>query len=99
MEQRWQFQFCYKLDLIIFVLAQVVFVWFALRAMDGYFFVAWADIPKRFPSQLCQFQLRKYGITSRLADQTIVIYQIGGRCELGLLIRHWSVQVHGLIEI
>ena len=98
MEQRWQFQFCYKLDLIIFVLAQVVF--YLVRApMDGYFFVAWADIPKRLPSQLCAFQLRKYGITTRRTGQIIVIYQIGGRCELGLLIRHGSVHVHGLIEI
>ena len=65
----------------------------------GYFFVAWADIPKRFPSQLCQFQLRKYGITARLADQTIVIYQILSRCELGLLIRYWFFQVCRHIEI
>ena len=99
MEQRWQFQFCYKLDLIIFVLAQVVFVWFALRAVDGYFFVAWADIPKRFPSQLAVFQLRKYGITTRRTEQIVVIYQISSRCELGLLIRYWFVQVCRHIEI
>ena len=58
-----------------------------------YTFIVWEDLHTRFPTEVCIFQLRNYGITTIRSEHSLTVAQSVARCEIGLLTRYWVVPV------